>query len=352
MSTKDNVREIWSECFDDTPQWIDMFFSEVYRDDEAVTLCRDKRMVSALMLQQYSMNFHGCNIQAGYICGAATLTPYRGDGCMTELMSQALRQSYKRGDVVCTLIPANDGLYRFYENLGFSPAFHINLERYSSAHTFTPSGQYTATDPSSADGAYTLFQEMMMQRPCCIQHSREQWQHILKDISIDGGCAYILSDADGNGAAIVFAVPVDNTSVRITDILARDSDARLGALSLIRKKYGNLPIEVYGYFDAPQGTDTPRGSMRIINVYMLLRSLAASCPELKANIKVYDPILGQNSHIYTIDRGFAVINDGYMGALDYDVDIEVLTSMVFGNDVTRKILDFPATRPFISLMLD
>ena len=41
-----------------------------------------------------------------------------------------------------------------------------------------------------------------------------------------------------------------------------------------------------------------------------------------------------------------------MGALDYDVDIEVLTSMVFGNDVTRKILDFPATRPFISLMLD
>ncbi len=92
--------------------------------------------------------------------------------------------------------------------------------------------------------------------------------------------------------------------------------------------------------------------MRIINVYMLLRSLAASYPELKANIKVYDPILGQNSHIYTIDRGFAVINDGYMGALDYDVDIEVLTSMVFGNDVTRKILDFPATRPFISLMLD
>ena len=107
------------------------------------------------MLQQYSMNFHGCNIQAGYICGAATLTPYRGDGCMTELMSQALRQSYKRGDVVCTLIPANDGLYRFYENLGFSPAFHINLERYSSAHTFTHSGQYTATDSSSTDGAYT-----------------------------------------------------------------------------------------------------------------------------------------------------------------------------------------------------
>ena len=168
------------------------------------------------------MNFHGCNIQAGYICGAATLTPYRGDGCMTELMSQALRQSYKRGDVVCTLIPANDGLYRFYENLGFSPAFHINLERYSSAHTFTHSGQYTATDSSSTDGAYTLFQEMMMQRPCCIQHSREQWQHILKDISIDGGCAYILSDADGNGAAIVFAIPVDNTSVRITDVLARD----------------------------------------------------------------------------------------------------------------------------------
>ena len=64
---------------------------------------------------------------------------------MTELMSQALRQSlqtWRRG------LHTHSGqrrLYRFYENLGFSPAFHINLERYRQPHT-SPTRQYTATD--------------------------------------------------------------------------------------------------------------------------------------------------------------------------------------------------------------
>ena len=113
-----------------------------------------------------------------------------------------------------------------------------------------------------------------------------------------------------------------------------------------------IPIEVYGYFDAPQGTDTPQRQYaynKCICCWVACRKL----PRTQGQYKKYTTRFSVRTATYTtIDRGFAVINDGYMGALDYDVDIEVLTSMVFGNDVTRKILDFPATRPFISLMLD
>lgn len=352
MCTKDAVREIWSECFDDTPQWLEMFFSKVYRDDDAVTLECDNRPVSSLMLQQYAMNFHGEIIPAGYICGAATLGRWRDKGYMSRLMEKTLRKSYDRGDMICALIPAEDILFRFYERFGFSPAFYINLEHYTSAHRFSPAARYTQLADTVSDEAYMVFNDLMMRRPCCIQHSPEQWEEIVMDNSVDGGTVSVLTDSEGKGAAVVLAVPTDSGEVRITDLLARDADSRLGALALIREIYGNVPIEVYGYFSAPEGREIPRGSVRIVNVYKLLRSLASSYPAFKAAIKVSDKLLSQNSHIYIVDRGTAVINDGYRGTIDYDIDIEVLTSMIFGNDVTRRLLNFPATRPFISLMLD
>lgn len=352
MTTKDTVKKIWTECFDDTPQWIEMFFSEVYRDEDAVTLSHDGLTVSSLMLQRYAMNFHGSVIPAGYICGAATLPQCREKGYMTRLLHDALHKCDERGDMICTLIPAGEALFRLYRHAGFSPAFYINLERYTSAHTFSHTKEYTQSRAIDTDENYALFSDLMMRRPCCVQHDRTRWHQIIMDNSIDGGTPIILVDSYGNGCAIAFTVPTDDDSVRITDLLAKDADSRLGALAVVREIYGNLPIEVYGYFDAPAGIETPRGSVRIVDVYRLLQLLADAYPELKANIKVNDGIITRNSHIYVIERGSVLINDGFRGTLDYDIDIEVLASIVFGNDVTRRLLGFPATRPFISLMLD
>ncbi len=329
-----------------------MFFSEAYRDEDAVTLSHEGQIVSALMLQQYAMDFHGSIIPTGYICGAATLPQYRKKGYMTGLLGDTLHQSHKRGDVICALIPADEALFRFYQNSGFSPAFYINLERYSSAHVFYPAKEYIQRADIDTDEAYTLFNNLMMERPCCIQHDRTQWHQIIADNSVDGGIPIFLADAYGNGCAIAFTVPTDEDSVRVTDLLARDADARLGTLAAVREIYGNIPIEVYGYFDAPAGIDSPRGSLRIIDAYRLLRLLAEPYPGLKAAIKVHDSVITPNNHTYIIERGSVLINDGFRGTLDYDIDIEVLASIVFGNDVTARLLGFPATRPFISLMLD
>ncbi len=58
-----------------------------------------------------------------------------------------------------------------------------------------------------------------------------------------------------------------------------------------------------------------------------------------------DSIVPENSHVYRIHDGLCEIDDDYEGQCDFDIDIEVLTSIIFGNDVTRRLLDFPATRP-------
>ena len=267
-------------------------------------------------------------------------------------MENALLMSYRRGDMFCTLIPANAPLFHYYEHFGFSPAFYRNIERYTSAHIFSPAKKYVQIADTSSYAAYEMFNTLMMRRPCCIQHTYEQWRAILMDNSVDGGTANMLIDEIGNIAAVILAVPTLDNTVMVTDLLASDNDARVGALALLRNIYGAMPIEVMGYLDAPKGSESAYGCARIVNAYKMLKSLASSYPDMKLALRVNDKILPQNSHIYIIDRGNTVINDGFGGTLDYDIDIEVLTSIIFGNDETRRLLDFPATRPFMSLMLD
>ena len=351
MNKKEAIQQIWRECFNDSDQYVDMFFSTVYSDADAMTAEHDGVVVSSILLQRYAMNFHGVTCSVSYICGAATLKKWRGMGFMTGLVRRALRESFERGDLMCALIPAGPTLYRYYERLGFSPVFYADIEHYTSAHTFPHEGEYTLITDLDAEKVYEFFNSMMMRRPCTVQHTREQYDQILMDNSVSGGSVIGLSDLCGNIAALGFVVPVDGEAT-VTDILACTPDAEEALLDEIRRRYAGDPMTVYGYYGGRDYNLDPRGMGRIVNMYECAGILANAYPGMRLAIRIHDSIIRENNHIYIIDGGSAVINDGYGGRLDYDDDMEVFTSIVFGNDVTRRLLDFPAVRPFMSLMLD
>ena len=111
MSKRDEIKKIWLECFQDPRPYVDMYFDQVYRDDEALLLCdQSDAPVSSLMLQRYRMSFHGSEPSVSYIAGAATRRARRGQGFMSRLMEMALEESASRGDMLCSLIPANEAL--------------------------------------------------------------------------------------------------------------------------------------------------------------------------------------------------------------------------------------------------
>ncbi len=63
MSKRDEIKKIWLECFQDPRPYVDMYFDQVYRDDEALLLCdQSDAPVSSLMLQRYLMSFHVCKL--------------------------------------------------------------------------------------------------------------------------------------------------------------------------------------------------------------------------------------------------------------------------------------------------
>lgn len=353
MNTTDAVKRIWKECFDDSDEYVDMFFTEVYDPSHLMTSLHDGKPVSSLLLQPFVMNFHGVELPANYICGAATLPKFRMHGIMSELIRQALKRSYEQGVMLCCLIPAEGYLYTYYRNFGFCPAFYSQLSCFTDAHPFRHDGKYGLVTELDTDVAYEYFNKAMHERPCTIQHSRRQYRQILIDNSVCGGAAVAIENENGEICAMAFAVPRGG-QVIVTDVLAENADAENAVLNQIMLQFAGMPMRVMAYYGNRPLELKPRGMARITNAHLCLSAIAAQHPKLRLTIRLNDPIIEENNRVFRVKDGNVdeYPHLGYLGKTDFNITPEVFAAIVFGNHITANILDFPSVRPFMSLMLD
>lgn len=358
MSKRDDIKKIWIECFDDPRQYVDMYFDQVYRDDEALVLTdQSGSAVSSLLLQRYSMSFHGAEPAVSYIAGAATRRSKRGQGYMSRLMADALEESARRGDMLCSLIPADEALYFFYRRFGFSTVFYTKEQRFTAFHSFPVKGEYHHIENEMSDEVWCAFNHLQHGRKCYILHSQRDFFNILSDLKTDGGNFVVMArdDEDKGSVIVAMAWGVKHGDILlVTDVMGIDSDARSAALRQLRCINGDMPVLLYGHPDDSMGGRLmPRGMGRLVNVGMALSIIARAYPDFKCRLRVMDKLLpGINSHTYIIDKGECVTDDTYAGHLDFDVTVNVLTDILFSSEAIGSIVRFPSVRPMISLMLD
>ncbi|MDE6402291.1 MAG: GNAT family N-acetyltransferase [Muribaculaceae bacterium] len=352
---KDAVMQMWRQSFKVDEQWLKMYFDRVYRDEDVLTLCAgddDDVIASSLLLQRYTLYFHSMPVPMGYISGAVTRREYRDRGYMRELMNRALEVAYERGDAVVSLIPESRRLFFYYDRLGFSTVFYIDEERYTEVHTFEYDGRYTAVDPAGSHEVFAAFDRMMRRRDNVVLHTYTDLQNILLDVTLDGGHTIVLrNDNTGEIDAIAFVAPNDDRVV-VRELLADSDDARNAALEHARQLFPGKPVTVVAPPDARNIPIHSRGMARIVNARKLLAAYAARYPKLSMSIRLYDPIIPDNSHIYIIDGGEVVVNDGFGGKIDLDVSPETLLSILCSDAPIGDIFGMPTARPYISLMLD
>lgn len=352
---KDAVMQMWRESFKADEQWLKMYFDRVYRDDDVLTLSAgddDDIIASSLLLQRYTLYFHSMPVPMGYISGATTRREYRDRGYMRELMNRALEVAYERGDAVVSLIPESRRLFFYYDRLGFSTVFYIDEERYTEVHRFEYDGRYTAVDPAGSHEVFAAFDRMMRRRDNVVLHTYTDLQNILLDVTLDGGHTVVLrNDNTGEIDAIAMVAPSDERVV-VRELLADSDDARNAALEHARQLFPGKPVTVIAPPDARNIPIHSRGMARIVNARKLLAAYAARYPKLSMSIRLYDPIIPDNSHIYIIDGGEVVVNDGFGGKIDLDVSPETLLSILCSDAPIGDIFGMPTARPYISLMLD
>ena len=109
------LMELWLCCFEEKPQAAELFFERTMSFTRAYKATVGERLAAALYCVACTLN----GKPAHYLCGVATHPDFRRRGIMRQLMEYALADAEKRGDAYSVLFPADEGLYRFYEKLGY-----------------------------------------------------------------------------------------------------------------------------------------------------------------------------------------------------------------------------------------
>ena len=176
--TKSDVRQLWKTCFDDTDDFIELYFSEKYKSENTLIYVEDGKIVSSLQMLPYTITFYGEKIPVYYLSGLCTLPEHRAKGYIKQLM-EAARNEMKRRDIpLSILIPANESLYRFYECHGYQQVFEKD-------DTPIPLKQII-TEHSCLEDVYTVFDRRFQQKDFCVQKTFDDFKTIVREYNLDG----------------------------------------------------------------------------------------------------------------------------------------------------------------------
>ncbi|WP_165044326.1 GNAT family N-acetyltransferase [Dysgonomonas sp. ZJ709] len=172
------VRQMWKICFDDTDQFMDLYFSNKYREGNTLVYFEENRPVASLQMLPYTITFYGENIPFYYLAGLCTLPEYRKKGYMAQLIYKSHQLILDRGVALSILIPAEDWLYGFYEKYGYEQVFEKGEE-------LLPSLKDIINTTSGIEDAYQLFSSLYGTKDFCVQKSFADFKTIIEDSKED-----------------------------------------------------------------------------------------------------------------------------------------------------------------------
>lgn len=167
------VRQMWKICFGDTEEFIDIFFTDKFRNENTLIYIEDNMPVASLQMLPYTITFYGETIPFAYLAGLCTLPEYRRRGYMEQLILEAHSVLSQRGIPLAILIPAEDWLYGFYEKYGYQQVFDKSEE-------LIPLNKILEQYPD-IDEAYRAFDSLFRETDFCVQKSREDFNTIISE---------------------------------------------------------------------------------------------------------------------------------------------------------------------------
>lgn len=345
---KQDVRQLWDLCFDDDPDFTEMYFRERYTDAINVPLYRNEKMVSAMQLLPYAMTYYGSTIQTRYVSGACTHPDYRKQGLMHELLLKAMKQMKKQGIYLTTLIPADEWLFDYYARTGFARIFDYTEKEL--AVTDLPQIEAVTVAPYQGEpDVYAYFNKKMLERNCTLQHSPADFHTILQDIILYNGTLWT-ARLDGQVIGVAFCY-ADEEELWVKELFGEFPFIESALLAKAVAHTGAKKIFKVIPPDKSEETES-LGMARVIAAEAMLRIYAKKNPYLNCSFRLTDPILHENTGEYTIQEGNVSKTDREE-ALEVSIGELTRALMGYGTQTLPSPLNlFQEGVPYMSLMLD
>ena len=166
---RQETMELWRDTFGDPEEFVNLYFSRVYKSDYNVCCQLGGRVVAALQTLPYKMLYHGREVNTAYVSGVSVTESLRGQDIGNNLMRQAHFRLYYKDTVFAALIPAEEWLYRWYAKCGYAQVI-----------TCTPA----PADPRAV--SFAEFDGIQRTRNCVLLHDEDGYDVIREDIRLAG----------------------------------------------------------------------------------------------------------------------------------------------------------------------
>lgn len=299
MDMKEEVKKLWRICFDDTPDFVELYFRMRYREELNMGIVRNGRLLSALQIIPYGMSSWGTVFPAAYLSGVCTHPDARKQGLMRQLLAQTHRRLYAESCPVSTLIPAEPWLFDCYGVSGYAPVFcydwttvTVPEEEDTSFHLL----EYKEDN----EGVYAYFDQKMHERPCCIQHSEKDFQVILADLYLSDGQLWVARNPESKEVCgLAFCVPQTEDCL-INELMYDEESVKRALICRACHHFHVSRAEVLH----PSSDDKHRlGMLRIVRVDDILTRYAAAHPSEERCWIITDPEIPENNGCFQIQQG-------------------------------------------------
>ncbi len=333
---KAEVRKLWDCCFNDNPEFTDLYFSKRYTDKRNIAIEKENKVISALQLLPYPITFYKSILQSWYISGAATYPEYRNQGVMKELIRKSFYRMQQNDIPLSTLIPADDWLFNYYEKSGFATVFYSATQiTKKSDFIHPPSNTYKIKLQTEYNKEIQHYlDKKLKEKKSAILHPKKDLEVVLADLSLVNGFIITLEKKDKIvGLAIVWR---KEDRAYINELL---TDSKEIERELFYYLFSKNVSEIHNIQASNQKEGKPLGMLRIINVKQILDIYAAANPEISLQFNLTDPLLEENNGFYDLRNGTCNIN-----SIQKDANHKTLT------ELTKEL--FIPLNPHMSLMLN
>ncbi len=261
---KQGTKTLWRVCFNDTGEFVHLFFEEVYDDENTLVVEENGRIVSALQLLPYTLAFKRNEIPVAYICGVSTHPESRGKGYMSQLMKEAEDVLKQRNIPLAFLIPANHGLFELYRRFDYKEAFWYATETYSMNKTQTGSCARISIAEVTASGLFPYFDKKLRERTAGMLHNEKDFMVIRKDLVLSRGKLLVASNVRNEVTGMAFTLPdEEKKTAYITELLYDNSSIKDQLLYATAELYHVSEVK---YQVQPDSSNVhPKGMAKVID---------------------------------------------------------------------------------------
>jgi GNAT superfamily N-acetyltransferase len=276
---KEQVIDLWKNAFGDPDAFMHLYFDNVYRDENALVIEKDGKVLSSLQMLPYTMTFYGEEVSVAYISGACTAPSEQGKGLMRQLLQDAFREMQQRNIALSALIPADKWLFNYYRSQGYTEVFEFSVRVYTRQEYVLPEKELIVLpiDDDPDDDIYAFFDKKLRERPICMLHTHNDLVDILEDLRISGGTCFAAYTPDRRPVGIAFALSPTESSipenVSVKEILFENEKVRQRLLFDITKYYGvwkaiyRIPFYDGGFVTYPYGMARVMDRERLIRIW-------------------------------------------------------------------------------------